>query len=370
MTDNQHQTDLKYIDEALKLACLGDGLVSPNPVVGAVIVKDGKIAGKGYHKKAGEAHAEVLALREAGENARDATLYVSLEPCNHQGRTPPCTEAIIKAGIKRVVFAIKDPNPNVTGNGNETLIANGIETSFGLRKEEAEQLNEKYIYNTTTGLPFVTLKMGVSLDGKIATSSGNSQWITSQDARIFAHHLRKSSDAVAVGSGTLKKDNPRLTVRLEDENSNYVTDRIVFSSTLSFSKESKFFDHTPGTRSLIVTSTGASKEKIKEFEEVGAMVITTDVDEDVPDVIQAVKELFKRGIHSILIEGGGKLAASFIKARMVNKAVFVLAPMLIGGCGTPMIGDLGIDDLREAPKFKNVKWNQLGNEMIFTGYLK
>jgi diaminohydroxyphosphoribosylaminopyrimidine deaminase/5-amino-6-(5-phosphoribosylamino)uracil reductase len=369
MNNRFNQLDKKYMRYALRLARKGEGTVSPNPMVGAVIVINEKIVGRGFHNKAGGAHAEAIALMDAGEKAKEATLYVNLEPCNHHGRTPPCGDAIISAGIKRVVIGILDPNTNVKGGGMATLLNAGIEVSDGVMKDEAALLNEKYLYNVASGLPFVILKMGVTLDGKIATKTGDSQWITSKKARRFAHQLRKSVDAVATGSGTAIKDNPHLTVRLN--NNKYHCHRIVFDTKLSVPVNSNLFNKSKNSKLYIIASKNVAAERLSQAEQAGAGLIQVSTRDGRIDINAALERIGKEGITSILLEGGSRLAASFIRENMVNKLVIAIAPLLIGGeDAVPMIGDLNVKGLDDAKRLKNVSWRRLGEEMIFTGYLK
>lgn len=369
MNNRFNQIDKEYMQYALRLARKGEGTVSPNPMVGAVIVKNEIIVGRGFHQKAGKAHAEAIALLDAGEKAKEATLYVNLEPCNHHGRTPPCVDAIISGGIKRVVIGNSDPNTNVAGGGSVKLLKAGIEVTDGVMRDEAELLNEKYLYNIASGLPFIVLKMGVTLDGKIATKTGDSQWITSGKARKFAHQLRKSVDAIATGSGTAIKDNPQLTVRLN--NNKYQCHRIVFDTNLSVPVDSNLFNKAKNSKLYIITSCDVAPEKVAQAEKVGAELIQVSTKDGRIDLNAALERLGKEGITSILLEGGSRLAASFIRENMVNKLVIIIAPLLIGGKdAVPMIGDLRVSDLDDAKKLKNVSWRRLGEEMIFTGYLK
>lgn len=355
---------------AISLARKGEGFTSPNPMVGAVIVKDGIIVGQDYHKKAGLAHAETLAIAKAGSAAKDATLYVNLEPCNHYGKTPPCTEAIISAGISRVVAAVRDPNPQVKGGGMERLQAAGIKTEVGVLHEEAAELNEKYLYNNITSLPFVIIKVAATLDGKIATKTGDSQWISSPKAREFAHHLRHSVDAVAIGSGTVLKDNPQLTVRLGNEK--YFSHRVIFDSSLKISPDARIFKEQDKGRLYVVTSEKTGSEKTKLLEGSGVTIIRVSSDENgFPDVKESIHKLAGEGITSILVEGGAKLISSFIKSGMANKLVAVFASIIIGGrSAVPMIDDLGIEKIADAVILKNHRWRKFGDEIIFTGYFK
>jgi diaminohydroxyphosphoribosylaminopyrimidine deaminase/5-amino-6-(5-phosphoribosylamino)uracil reductase len=368
--DSFSKTDSQFMLKALNLARKGEGMTSPNPMVGAVLVKNGIVVGQDYHKKAGQAHAETLAIAAAGDSAAGSTLYVNLEPCNHHGKTPPCTDAIISSGISQVVVAMRDPNPRVKGGGIERLKEAGIKTNVGILKDKASILNEKYLYNTSTGMPFVIIKVAATLDGKLATKTGDSQWISSPQARKLAHFLRKSVDAVAIGSGTALKDDPLLTVRLGRDD--FFSHRIVFDTNLKINPSARIFSEKDSGKIFIITSKKSNIEKRKQIESVGAEVIQINTDLDgYPNIKEALLELAKEGITSILVEGGATLISSFIKSGMANKLIIVYAPMIIGGRpAVPMVDELGIESLKDAVILKNHSWRKFGSEMIFTGYFK
>ena len=310
---------------ALHLAERGRGRTSPNPMVGAVIVKNGEVVGSGYHKKAGLPHAEIYAIHKAGENSRGATLYVTLEPCNHFGRTPPCTEAIIESGIKRAVIATTDPNPLNNGRGLRRLRRAGIAIALGPLKDEAERLNEAFFKYITTGLPFVTVKVAESLDGKISTKTGDSKWISGIASRRYAHKLRSENDAVLVGQNTYLMDKPALTNRLYKP----------------------LIDKQP--KKIILRS--ASKGRI--------------------DLKQLMKGLGREGVTSVLIEGGGETIASALEAGLVDKMVFILAPKIIGGrnAKTPVEGN-GIKMVKDAVRLKGVEVTKIDSDICISGYVK
>jgi diaminohydroxyphosphoribosylaminopyrimidine deaminase/5-amino-6-(5-phosphoribosylamino)uracil reductase len=364
------KTDIQYMSKAINLALKGEGMTSPNPMVGAVLVKNGVIVGRDYHKKAGQAHAETLAIAAAGEAAAGSTLYVNLEPCNHYGKTPPCTDAIISAGITRVVVAMHDPNPRVKGGGIERLKEAGIKTDVGILKDKASILNEKYLYHTSTGMPFVIIKVAATLDGKLATKKGDSQWISSPKARKLAHFLRKSVDAVAIGSGTALKDDPLLTVRLGHDD--FFSHRIVFDTDLKINPGARIFSEKDSGKIFIIASKKSNGGKRKQLENAGAKIIQINTDMDgYPNIKEALLELAKEGITSILVEGGARLIASFIKSGMANKLIIVYAPMIIGGRpAVPMVDELGIESLKDAIILKNHSWRKFDSEMIFAGYFK
>jgi len=368
--NSSSKTDIRFMSKAIDLARKGEGMTSPNPMVGAVLVKDGIIVGQDYHRKAGQAHAETLAIDAVGGAARDATLYVNLEPCNHYGKTPPCTDAIIAAGITRVVVAIRDPNRRVKGSGIERLMEAGINTEVGILQDKATILNEKYLYHTSTGVPFVIIKVAATLDGKLATKTGDSQWISSPRARKFAHLLRKSVDAVAIGSGTALKDDPLLTVRLGRED--FFSHRIIFDTGLKVNPCARIFLEKDRGRIFIITLKKSDLEKRKLLESAGVTVIGVNADEKgFPDIKEALLKLSEEGITSILVEGGARLIASFVKSGMANKLIIVYAPMIIGGrSAVPMVDELGIESLKDALILKKQSWQKFGGEMIFTGYFK
>lgn len=359
MKNNTHEY---FMDIAIELAKKSIGRTSPNPVVGAVVVKNSKIAGKGYHKKAGFPHAEINALHDAGRLAKGADLYVTLEPCNHFGRTPPCTQAIIDSKIKRVFIGMKDPNPLVRGKGIEKLKKNNIKVKTGILENECRKINEPYIKYITTGLPFVTLKLASSLDGKIATLTGESKWITSEKSREYVHKLRSEVDAVMVGIGTVLKDNPCLTVRLKNRESKNPV-RIVVDSKLKISLTANVFN-AKKARLIIAATKFAGRKKIKEAEKRDAEVIVVDSKNGQVDLKKLMKELGKRGITNILIEGGSRLSASAIKDGIVDKVLIFYAPIFLGSDAISMINSLGIKRLKDAVHIKDVKIGRIENDML------
>ncbi len=354
------KAEKKYIALALELAEKARGKTSPNPMVGAVVVKNNRVVGQGFHKKAGAPHAERIALNKAGKSSKGSTIYVSLEPCCHVGRTDPCTDAIIKAGVKKVVYAIKDPNPIVNGCGIKCLRKAGIEVTGNVLTKEAKRLNEVYLKYIITKRPFVVLKMAQSIDGRIATSTGHSQWISGQDSLKFAHQLRAEYDAVVVGAGTVKADNPSLTVRLVKGNNPY---RIVISRNLDFAKDINLYKFNDDNKTIIATSAkSADKLKIKNL-------IVWKIEENKNGLLLAdfLDKAGQFGISSMLIEGGSGLATSFIREHLVDKYHFVIAAMIIGK-GRETIKDLGIRHLDNAIRFKEYEVGKIGKDCLFTGY--
>jgi diaminohydroxyphosphoribosylaminopyrimidine deaminase/5-amino-6-(5-phosphoribosylamino)uracil reductase len=354
------RSDQDFIELALKLAEKGLGKTSPNPLVGAIVVKNGRIVGQGYHKKAGTHHAEVVALNQAGAKAHGATLYVNLEPCCHAGQTGPCTKKIIKAGIKEVVYSIKDPNPMVNGKGVAELRRAGIKARDGILKEKARRLNEVHLKWITTGHPFVTLKMAQSLDGQIATGTGNSHWISGIKSRRLAHHLRSINDAVVIGAGTVRADNPSLTVRHVKGKNPY---RIVISSYPDFQPDFNLFKDKGDTKTIVVSSAKSAKLSAG----LNANFWNVRKNKNGLSLTDFLDKASKYGLTSLLVEGGSRLAASFIKHRLVDKFVFVVAPSIIGS-GLGAIGDLGVKRVADSVKLKLTDINKSGNDMVITAY--
>ncbi|MFH1788260.1 MAG: bifunctional diaminohydroxyphosphoribosylaminopyrimidine deaminase/5-amino-6-(5-phosphoribosylamino)uracil reductase RibD [Candidatus Altiarchaeota archaeon] len=356
--------DNDFMRRALALA--GKGNTSPNPLVGCVIVKNGRVMAEGFHRKAGLPHAEIEALRKlkCGE-ARGSTLYVTLEPCCHHGRTPPCTDAIIKAGVKRVVAAMRDPNPLVAGKGAMILRNAGVEVNVGVLRKEAEQLNEAYVHFMKTVTPFVTLKSAMSLDGKIAAKTGDSKWITGEKARKRVHDLRSRVDAVLVGVGTVLKDDPRLTCRVKGGRDPL---RVIVDSHLRIPLEAKVL----GDGNVVVATTKRhSLQKKKRLDNRGVDVWVVAEKNRRVNLTDLARVLGEIGVRSILIEGGGEVNASAIQAGIVNKVLFFISPMIVGGreAKTPVEGE-GTKKIREAVKVRNSTVERIGDDFLVTGYLK
>lgn len=362
--------DEQYMKMALELARKGEGFTSPNPMVGAVLVKDGEVVGKGYHARAGLAHAEIEALREAGEKAKGATLYVNLEPCCHHGRTGPCVEAIVAAQVKRVVLAMVDPNPLVAGKGIARLKAAGVEVAAGVLAEEAARLNEVFIKYITTGLPFVVAKAAVSLDGKIATRLGESQWITGEEARAFGHRLRHRYDAVLVGVNTVLADNPSLTARLPEGRGRDPV-RIVLDSSARTPPDARIITQESLASTIIAVTEEAAEERVTALSRAGAQIVVTPARKGRVDLAWLMKELAAREITSVLIEGGGEVHASALSAGIVDKVVFFIAPKIIGGKEAPgPVGGCGADRLAGAVTLRDVSVSRLGEDILVEGYVR
>lgn len=353
----------------LELAAKAAGRTSPNPMVGAVIVKNGRVIAEGYHKKAGRPHGEIEALRKAGRRARGAQLFVNLEPCCHQGRTPPCTEAIIESGIKEVFVGMRDSNPLVAGKGIRRLKRAGIEVHSGLLKQECRQLNEVFVKFIETGMPFVTLKSALSLDGKIATSTGESQWITGPEARERVHRMRDQVDAILVGAGTVLKDNPRLTTRLKKSKGSNPA-RVILDIRAEIPLKSKVFQRARRERVIYVTAHGTSTFRINKLHKAGVQAYLLPDKNGHISLKKLIKLLGQSGITSILVEGGGGLNAGALKEGIVDKVVLFLAPMIIGGESAPgVVGGPGVKSLKQALNIKGLTVTPVGADWMVEGYL-
>lgn len=357
-------TDEKYMKMALSLARKGMGSASPNPMVGAVVVKNGKIVGKGYHKRYGEAHAEVNALSDAGEASKGATLYLNLEPCCHFGKTPPCTDAVVKAGIKRVVAGMTDPNPKVAGKGFEILKKAGIDIKTGVLEKECRRLNEGFIKRVTTGQPFVILKIAASLDGKTATRNKASKWITSEASRIRVHKIRGQVDAVMTGIGTVLADDPLLTVRVGKTKRNPL--RVVVDSLLRVPASA----NVVGKNTLLVTTERAEEKTVELLESSGADVEIFKSREGRVDMHLVMDYLGSRGINSLMVEAGPELSASLLTEGLVDKVLFFYAPKIIGGVKAPgIIGGMGIERLPDAINLEDITVKRVGEDIMVEGYV-
>jgi diaminohydroxyphosphoribosylaminopyrimidine deaminase/5-amino-6-(5-phosphoribosylamino)uracil reductase len=316
---------------ALRQAVRAVGIVSPNPAVGATLVKDGRIVGEGFTQPPGGPHAEIMALRQAGESARGSTLYVTLEPCSHYGRTPPCADAILEAGVRRVVASIPDPNPLVAGQGFWKLREAGAEVEVGLCAEEATRLNEAFLTYVRFDRPFVTLKVAATLDGKIASRSGDSRWISSDVSRAYVHRLRRRVDAVMIGIGTALKDNPRLTPRPPGKARDGRPVRVVVDSRARLKTDSALFQDLARYPLLVAAGAEADPENVKRLTRYGAEVIVSPGEEGRVDLPGVLRQLGERNLQSVLLEGGGELAAAALEANLIDKTIFFYAPKLIGG---------------------------------------
>lgn len=358
--------DERYMRIALGLAARGLGNTWPNPAVGCIIVRDGRILGRGWTQIGGRPHAETVALQQAGDAARGATAYVTLEPCSHHGRTPPCAESLIAAGIARCVVALEDPDARVSGKGLAQLREAGIAVSEGCLAHAAAELNNGFLLSRDRNRPAVTLKLAVSLDGRIGTHTGDSKWITSPLSRMRSHLLRAQHDAVMVGSNTALQDDPDLTCRLPGLPKRAGV-RIVLDGRLRLSLTSKVVVTAKDTPTWLITRDDVDGARRKAFEECGVEIIAVEADEaGFPDLPQAFAQLADRGLTRILVEGGGKLAASLIRADLVDRMIWFRAPSVIGGDGLPAIAAFGIDTVAEAPRWQRVRADILGNDLLET----
>ncbi|WP_313568679.1 bifunctional diaminohydroxyphosphoribosylaminopyrimidine deaminase/5-amino-6-(5-phosphoribosylamino)uracil reductase RibD [Acetoanaerobium noterae] len=364
------ESDEKFMKLALSLAEKGRGYVNPNPLVGAVIVKDGKVIGEGYHTAFGKPHAEIEAINSATEDIKGATMYVTLEPCCHQGKTPPCTEAIIKNQLARVVVATTDPNPLVSGSGIEKLKQSNIEITVGVLEEMAKIQNEVFIHYMTTNLPFTILKYAMSLDGKIACHTGDSKWITSEKSRTDVHRLRSSVSAVVTGIGTILSDDASLNVRLIDSKGRE-PHRIVVDSAARISLDAKILNLDSKSDTYIAVTEAASDEKLKKLEDYGAKIIMTKSKDGKVDLEELWKELGFLGMDSILIEAGEQLNAALLEAKLVNKIRAYIAPKIIGGTNAKSpIGGYGASSMSEVINLKSMNVAYIENDFVVEGYIK
>lgn len=356
-----------HMRRVLGLARKAEGQTSPNPMVGALVVKSGKVIAEGYHKKAGLPHAEIVALRKAGYEARGADLYVNLEPCCHLGRTPPCTEAIVAAGIKRVVVGGRDPNPLVSGKGIRFLKKNGIEVVTGVLRKDCERLNESFMKYIRTGRPWVILKSALSLDGKIATRTGDSQWITGALAREYAHRMRNRVDAVLVGAGTVRTDDPRLTVRLKKGGMRNPV-RVIVDGKHRVPVSARVFSNASEERVIYATLTDLPPTRKKKLQKMGVEILFVRRKSGRVDLAQLMDKLGALGITSVMIEGGSEINGNVFKEKLIDKIVYFLAPKIIGGKGAPgAVGGQGIDQLKDALQIKDITVTRLGNDLVVEG---
>jgi diaminohydroxyphosphoribosylaminopyrimidine deaminase/5-amino-6-(5-phosphoribosylamino)uracil reductase len=361
--------DQDYMRMALDLAVQGAGYVAPNPMVGAVVVREGQVVGRGYHQAVGGPHAEVHAIDDAGDRARGATLYVTLEPCNHQGRTPPCTRKILEAGIRRVVVAVADPNPDVTGGGNAFLKRHGVEVDCGVCRGHAARLNESFFKYARAKVPFVVLKMAATLDGRIATRTGDARWVTGPEARGRVHALRHALDAIMVGVGTVLADDPELTTRLSEGPGADAT-RIILDTHLRMPDSARMLRQASAAETWVVCGPGAAPDNKKRLMDQGALILESGIVDGRIDLAALMQVLGARGVTSLLIEGGAQVAATALKAGIVDKVLFFYAPKILGGDdGVPMCSGPGPEKMRQSLPLHRMEVERVGADVLVSGYL-
>jgi diaminohydroxyphosphoribosylaminopyrimidine deaminase/5-amino-6-(5-phosphoribosylamino)uracil reductase len=362
--------DEHYMQMALELAAQGRGFTSPNPMVGAVVVKDGVVVGRGFHQFAGGAHAEVHALEAAGAAARGATLYVNLEPCNHTGRTPPCTLKILEAGLRRVVIGMRDPNPSVTGGGADFLKAEGVEVACGVCEEQASELNEVFVKYIRTGRPFVIAKCAATLDGRIATRSGDSKWVSGEESRAFVHELRHAVDGILVGAGTVAADDPFLTARLIGRPAKDPT-RIILDPRLRTAPTAKVLNHSSAAETILVAGKEAPASARAQLHRKGVRLIEAEIGEGGIDLDRLMDQLGRMGLTSILIEGGSRTLGSAFRAGIVDKVCFFYAPLLSAGDdGLPICTGTGPERMRDCIRLDRIRTRRFGDDVMIEGYVR
>jgi diaminohydroxyphosphoribosylaminopyrimidine deaminase/5-amino-6-(5-phosphoribosylamino)uracil reductase len=362
---------MNYMGQALSLARLALGQASPNPAVGAVVVKEGVVVGQGYTQPPGSHHAEVLALEQAGEQARGSVMYVTLEPCCYYGRTPPCTGAIISAGIREVHMAMLDPNPLVSGRGKDELEKEGIKTYLGEHEEEAKEINEAYTKFITTGIPFVTAKFAVSLDGKIATRKGNSRWISGGESRKYVHCLRYTTDAIMAGANTVLADDPHLTTRCSGGKGGTARKqplRVIVDGEGRTPLTARVFSE-PG-KTMLALGRAATPEEKAAFAQASAEILELPTAESLVDLGKLLETLGERGITSVLVEGGGILLGSLFDQGLVDKVIAFIAPIIIGGAeAKTAVAGKGVDKVADSFRLERVRVEKLGDDLMVSGYV-
>jgi len=351
---------------ACRLALKAAGRTSPNPMVGAVLVRGGKIIATGFHRIAGEDHAEIVALKRVGSKAKGATLYINLEPCSHYGRTPPCSEALIRAGVKEVVAGMMDPNPLVGGRGFRELKRAGIKVRVGLLEEECRTLNEAFIKYVTRRLPFVTLKLAASLDGKIAAVTGDARWISSETSRRMVHKLRNQVDAIVAGVGTVLADDPQLTCRIPNGRNPW---RVILDSRLRIPLAASLLRQTDPERSIIVTSDRSSRQRVRAIESLGAQVWRLRLRRGKIPWTAILRKLAAKDVLSVMIEGGATTAGWALREKAVDKIMLFYGPIILGGDGRVMIDALGVKRVGQALRVQRTRVRKSGTDTLVSGYL-
>jgi diaminohydroxyphosphoribosylaminopyrimidine deaminase/5-amino-6-(5-phosphoribosylamino)uracil reductase len=348
---------------ALEEATKALGRTSPNPAVGAVLVKGGRIIARGYTQPAGQSHAEVMALKAAGPRARGADLYTTLEPCNHYGRTPPCTVAILEAGVRRVISASSDPNPMVNGKGISRLRRAGVEVLTGVLKEETDRINRPFFKAIRTGMPYVTLKAAVTLDGKLATATGDSRWVTGETARAWVHRLRDRVDVILVGANTVRLDNPQLTTRLPGGKGKDPV-RVIVDSRLSLKSSATVFTQRSKAQTVVATLEDPTGRKARRFTEQGVRVWQVREKRGRVDLKALMARIASEGFNHVLVEGGAEMYGSFLRERLADELALFLAPKLIGSQGISWSGELGVKLMSQALQLKDVSFERMGEDLL------
>jgi len=365
------EADIDFMRLALREAKKGVGRTSPNPAVGAVVVRAGRVVGKGFHRRAGTPHAEVNALRAAGVMARGADLYVTLEPCNHTGRTPPCTQAVLQSGIKRVVVGMTDPNPGVTGKGCEYLAAQGLEVTAGILSDECRDINLPFIKYITTGLPWVIMKAGMSLDGRIAAVAGKSGWITNEQSRRCGHRLRDRVDAILVGAGTALIDDPSLTTRLPGRAGTLRGRdplRVVLDTRLSLPPTAGMLRQNSAAETWIFCRPDPDDNKRRRLEDAGARIEPVNLAANGRlDLRSVLARLGAAQVTSLLVEGGGAVHGAFLQADLVDQAVLFVAPLFLGDAAVPVAGFSGVAETGGKRRLKIIRTRRLGGDIYIEG---
>ncbi|MDP6126913.1 MAG: bifunctional diaminohydroxyphosphoribosylaminopyrimidine deaminase/5-amino-6-(5-phosphoribosylamino)uracil reductase RibD [Dehalococcoidales bacterium] len=361
---------MDYMKQALSLAKLALGQVSPNPAVGAIVVRDSEVVGQGYTQPPGSQHAEVMALNQAEGKTQGSTMYVTLEPCRHQGRTDPCTQSIIDAGVTEVHLAMLDPNPLMSGRGEDELAREGVKTFLGEHEEEARDINEAYIKFITTGMPFVTVKFAASLDGKIATKSGDSQWISGSEARKYVHYLRYTTDAIMAGANTVIVDNPRLTCRYAGKGGEVKKQplRVIVDGRGRTPPLAQVFNESG--KAIMALAASAEYDRKQAFSQVGTEVLELPSQDGMLDLKSLLEALGERDVTSVLVEGGGILLGSLFDYGLVDKVIAFVSPVIIGGeeSKTPVAGK-GIEKVMEAHKLERISLEKFGEDFMISGYV-
>ncbi|MBF0450691.1 MAG: bifunctional diaminohydroxyphosphoribosylaminopyrimidine deaminase/5-amino-6-(5-phosphoribosylamino)uracil reductase RibD [Candidatus Magnetomorum sp.] len=358
-----------FMKQALTLAEKGAGRVSPNPMVGAIVVKDGTVVGKGYHMAHGGPHAEVNALNDAGKNAKNATIYVTLEPCNHTGKTPPCTHKILEAGIHTVVMAMKDPNPHVNGGGADYLRNKGVTVIEGICKHDARLLNASFLKYIKTGQPLVTMKYAATMDGRIATQSGDARWISSETSRHYVHQLRHANDAILVGLGTVQADDPSLTTRLPEEEQGVDPTRFIVDTHLDIDINANVLHLDSNKETILVCSKQASENRKTIFQKEGVRVLEISTQNQRIDLEALMIAIGKMKMTGVLIEGGSRIHASAVQSGIVDRVCCFIAPKILGGDGIPVCQGPSSLFMKDAFPVKNIQIKRFDDDIMIQGDL-